>query len=175
MRATIFPINFFNNWESELSTFALPHPKAKNAGENVDTRRIMSPLTRLKKEAKSQGPIILRRHLPWTHYRQLLHRDLGGPVMMASSIENPGILVSIKTVLAEDLTKRMTMIQRVKHNAFEEMFAAYCEKREGFLVSKYSPISMNQLCSYPIFPIKSQVKSLVYQVCLAQCISCISC
>ena len=63
--------------------------------------------------------------------------------MIALSIENPDILVSIKVVPAEDLIKRMIMIQRIKHDAFREVFAAYCEGRDSFLVSEYSPISVN--------------------------------
>ena len=59
MRATIFPTNFLNNWESELSTFTSPYPKVKNTGGDIDTRRIFPPLTRLKRDAKSQGSVIV--------------------------------------------------------------------------------------------------------------------
>ena len=36
----------------------------------MDIRRIIPPLTRLKKEAKSQGPTVaLQRRSPWVYYR----------------------------------------------------------------------------------------------------------
>lgn len=106
------------------------------------------------------------RESPWVRYRRVYELNFDGPVSVVSERVTPYNLFIVKHLEGRTASKRVRMLQAVRHRSFHYMLECFSFGDSYFAVFEHDPISLAHIAKSPPYLTELELAAVLGQVSL---------
>ena len=100
---------------------------------------------------------------PWKQYKQCLHLEMGGSIIVASAIPATRELYAVRTVSGPEAEEKLYMLRQLRHENLLTPHELFVANEQVFIVSELQAVSLDEFTIVSLDEI--QLEAIIHQVC----------
>lgn len=147
---------------NEASPIDIPPDRESLVRTNrIKAQRIQLPVKPLSFYGAELVPIF--SGTPWKQYKQCLHLEMGGSVIVASRVPATRDLFAVRPVSGPQAEEKLYMLRQLRHENLLASLELFVTNEEVFIVSELAAVSLDEFTV--VILDETQLEAIIHQVC----------